>query len=44
MKVSDYIDDLVTGEAGKLAIADVGDMSLNPVAPPTAIQVALQTG
>ena len=42
MRVSEYIEDLITGEVGKLAIADVGDMSLNPVTPPTEIQLANQ--
>ena len=42
MKVSDYVDYLVTGETSKLAIANVGDMSANPGTPPTAVQVVNQ--
>ena len=42
MKVSEYIDYLVGGEVSKLAISDVGDMSLNPSVAPTAIQLANQ--
>ncbi len=42
MRVSDYIEYLVTGECSKLAISDVGDMDLNPAVAPTAAQVANQ--
>lgn len=42
MRVSEYITDLVTGEVGKLAIADVGDMSLNPETEPTSLQLKNQ--
>jgi hypothetical protein len=42
MKVSEYIDYLVTGECSKLAIANVGDTSSNPSPTPTAIQVTNQ--
>ena len=42
MKVSEYIDYLVTGECSKLAIANVGDMSANPSPAPTTVQVTNQ--
>jgi len=42
MKVSEYIDYLITGECSKLAIASVGDMSANPSPVPTAVQVVNQ--
>ena len=42
MKVSEYIDYLTTGECGKLAISDVGDMSANPSPAPSALQVINQ--
>tara|TARA_R110000737_G_scaffold248668_1_gene258605 strand:+ start:2034 stop:2708 length:675 start_codon:yes stop_codon:yes gene_type:complete len=42
MKVSEYIDYLVSGDCSKLAISDVGDMSLNPGVAPTAAQVLNQ--
>ncbi len=42
MKVSEYIDYLVTGECSKLAIASVGDMSANPSPAPTAVQLVNQ--
>jgi len=42
MKVSEYIDYLVTGECSKLAVADVGDTSANPSPTPTATQTANQ--
>ena len=42
MKVSEYIDYLTTGECSKLAIASVGDMSVNPDPVPTAVQVVNQ--
>jgi len=42
MKVSEYIDYLVTGECSKLAIASVGDMALNPSVTPSAVQVVNQ--
>ena len=42
MKVSEYINYLVTGECSKLAIADVGDMSINPDVAPSALQVVNQ--
>jgi len=42
MKVSEYINYLITGEVSKLAIASVGDMSANPAVSPTAVQVANQ--
>jgi hypothetical protein len=43
MKVSEYINYLVTGECSKLAISDVGDMSLNPSGSgPSATQVLNQ--
>jgi len=38
MKVSEYIDYLINGDCSKLAIADVGDMTLNPNIQPTARQ------
>lgn len=43
MKVSEYIDYLVTGECSKLAVSDVGDMSANPSPAPSTVQVANQT-
>lgn len=43
MKVSEYIDYLVGGEVSKLAVSNVGDMSLNPDVAPSAIQLANQT-
>ena len=42
MKVSEYIDYLITGECSKLAISSVGDMSANPSPVPTAVQVVNQ--
>jgi hypothetical protein len=42
MKVSEYINYLITGDCSKLAIADVGDMDLNPSVAPTAAQVLNQ--
>lgn len=42
MKVSEYIEYLISSECGKLAIADVGDMSLNPDVDPTAVQLINQ--
>lgn len=42
MKVSEYISYLVSGKASKLAVSNVGDMSVNPVIAPTAIQLANQ--
>ncbi len=42
MKVSEYIDYLVTGECSKLAISDVGDTSANPSPTPTAAQTTNQ--
>ena len=42
MKMSEYIDFLVTGECSKLAAANVGDMSINPDVDPTAIQLTNQ--
>ena len=42
MKVSEYIDYLVTGECSKLAIANVGDTSANPSPAPTTVQTANQ--
>ena len=42
MKVSEYIDYLVTGECSKLAVADVGDTSANPSPTPTATQTTNQ--
>ena len=42
MKVSEYIDYLITGECSKLAIASVGDMSANPSPAPTAVQTVNQ--
>tara|TARA_B100001245_G_C22856853_1_gene411922 strand:+ start:244 stop:975 length:732 start_codon:yes stop_codon:yes gene_type:complete len=42
MKVSEYIDYLITGECSKLAIASVGDMSANPSPAPTAVQLVNQ--
>ena len=38
MKASDYINYLVNGETYKLAIQDVGDLSVNPSQSPTALQ------
>lgn len=43
MRVSEYITYLVNGEVGKLAVSNVGDMSLNPVTPPTTVQLANQS-
>lgn len=42
MKVSEYIDYLIQGEVGRLAVSDVGDMSANPSTTPNAVQVANQ--
>jgi len=42
MKVSEYIDYLVTGECSKLAISDVGDMTANPSPAPSAVQATNQ--
>jgi len=42
MKVSEYIDYLITGECSKLAIASVGDMSANPSPAPSAVQLVNQ--
>jgi len=42
MKVSDYVDYLITGETSKLAIANVGDMTSSPAVAPTAVQVVNQ--
>jgi hypothetical protein len=42
MKVLEYIDYLTTGDCAKLAISNVGDLSLNPVIAPTVVQVANQ--
>ena len=42
MKVSEYIDFLRNGEVSKLAIANVGDMAINPVEAPTTVQLANQ--
>ncbi len=42
MKVSEYIDYLITGECSKLAIASVGDMTANPSPAPSAVQTANQ--
>ena len=42
MKVSEYIDYLITGECSKLSISSVGDMSANPSTTPTAVQVLNQ--
>lgn len=42
MKVSEYINYLVTGECSKLAISDVGDMTANPSPAPTAVQLVNQ--
>ena len=38
MKASEYINYLVNGETYKLAIQDVGDLSVNPSSTPTATQ------
>ena len=38
MKASEYINYLVNGEAYKLAVQDVGDLSVNPSSTPTATQ------
>ena len=38
MKASEYINYLVNGETYKLAIQDVGDLSVNPSQSPTALQ------
>ena len=38
MKASEYINYLVNGETYKLAIQDVGDLSVNPSSSPTALQ------
>jgi len=42
VKVSEYIDYLITGECSKLSISSVGDMSANPGIAPTAVQVLNQ--
>tara|TARA_B100000470_G_scaffold72642_1_gene55522 strand:- start:16597 stop:17277 length:681 start_codon:yes stop_codon:yes gene_type:complete len=42
MKISEYVDYLITGECSKLAIASVGDMSANPSPVPTAVQIVNQ--
>jgi len=42
MKISEYVDYLITGECSKLAIASVGDMSANPSPVPTAVQLVNQ--
>ncbi len=42
MRASVLIDYLATGDCSKLAIADVGDMSINPGTPPSALQLANQ--
>lgn len=42
MKVSEYIEFLITGDCSKLAIANVGDMALNPTTAPNAIQLINQ--
>ena len=38
MKASEYINYLVNGETYKLAIQDVGDLSVNPSSTPSATQ------
>ena len=38
MKASEYINYLVNGETYKLAIQDVGDLSVNPSSSPTTLQ------
>ena len=42
MRASVLIDYLTTGDCSKLAIADVGDMDLNPDTPPSALQLTNQ--
>ena len=42
MKVSEYIDYLVTGECSKLAVSDVGDTSANPSPAPSTVQTTNQ--
>ena len=42
MKASEYIDYLAKGECSKLAISDVGDMDINPIVIPTALQLENQ--
>ena len=42
MKISEYVDYLITGECSKLAIASVGDMSANPSPAPSAVQLINQ--
>jgi len=42
MKVSEYINYLVQGDASKLAISNVGEMGINPSVTPTAIQLVNQ--
>jgi|TARA_R110000823_G_scaffold266615_1_gene386363 hypothetical protein len=42
VKVSDYIDYLVTGECSKLAASNVGDMTINPSVSPSAVQLLNQ--
>jgi len=42
MKVSTYINYLVNGDCSKLNIANVGDMSLNPVQLPSTVQLINQ--
>ena len=42
MKVSEYITHLISSECGKLAVSNVGDMSINPAEAVTAVQLANQ--
>ena len=42
MKVSEYIDFLITGDCSKLPISNVGDMALNPATAPSAVQLVNQ--
>ena len=42
MKVSEYINYLVSGDVSKLAVSNIGDMSLNPITPPDAVQLTNQ--
>jgi hypothetical protein len=42
MKVSGYIDFLVSTSCSKLAVSNVGDMSLNPDVAPSTVQLANQ--
>lgn len=42
MKLREYVEYLINGEISKLAIANVGDLSANPLVEPTPLQIANQ--